>query len=135
MNPPSTAADSGNCRWPVAGRECDLSGVLSLIKKTRTAVGAVGNGPPFSKARWARLRVHGAGSVHGLFGATIDGVTAWPWPNRSSLKSSAETIVDPEASCAVNFVTRRPPLGWWRLSPPLGLLGPKLGTSNSSSTE
>jgi hypothetical protein len=32
------------------------------------AVGAVGNGPPFSKARWARLRVHGAGSVHGLFG-------------------------------------------------------------------
>jgi hypothetical protein len=31
------------------------------------AVGAVGNGPPFSKARWARLRVHGAGSVHGLF--------------------------------------------------------------------
>jgi hypothetical protein len=26
----------------------------------------VGNGPPFSKARWARLRVHGAGSVHGL---------------------------------------------------------------------
>lgn len=32
------------------------------------AVGAVENGPPFSKARWARLRVHGAGSVHGLFG-------------------------------------------------------------------
>jgi len=32
------------------------------------AVGAVENGPPFSKGRWARLRVHGAGSVHGLFG-------------------------------------------------------------------
>ena len=31
------------------------------------AVGGVGNGPPFSKARWARLRVHGAGTVHGLF--------------------------------------------------------------------
>ena len=30
-------------------------------------MGAVGNGPPFSKARWARPRVHGAGSVHGLF--------------------------------------------------------------------
>ena len=29
------------------------------------AVGGVGNGPPFSKARWARLRVHGAGTVHG----------------------------------------------------------------------
>ncbi len=31
------------------------------------AVGAVENRPRFSKDRWARLRVHGAGSVHGLF--------------------------------------------------------------------
>ena len=56
------------------------------------AVGAVGNGPPFSKARWARLRVHGAGSVHGLFGRAIGRVRAWAWPNRSTLRSSAETM-------------------------------------------
>ena len=50
---------------------------LSLIKSTTMAVGAVGNGLPFSKARWARLRVHGAGSVHGLFGRAIGRVSAW----------------------------------------------------------
>jgi hypothetical protein len=31
-----------------------------------TAVGAVEKRRRFSKARWARLRVHGADSVHGL---------------------------------------------------------------------
>lgn len=68
MSPLATAAELGNCRWPVAGRDC-VPDVLSFcVTRMTMAVGAVGNGPPFSKARWARLRVHGAGSVHGLFG-------------------------------------------------------------------
>ena len=78
---------------------------LLLITKTTMAVGAVGNGPPFSKARWARPRVHGAGSVHGLFGRAQ--------PVEPQVVD--ETIVDPEASCAVGFVTRRPRLDWRRL--------------------
>jgi hypothetical protein len=62
------------------------------------AVGAVGNGPPFSKARWARLRVHGAGSVHGLFGRDDRPAERVGVPNRSSLRSSTEAIVNPGAS-------------------------------------
>ena len=64
------AGDRSGARVIVAGRSLAVNEIspFSLLKKTRMAVGAVENGPPFSKARWARLRVHGAGSVHGLFG-------------------------------------------------------------------
>jgi len=70
---------------------------LSFIKNTRMAVGAVENGPPLSKARWARLRVHGAGSVHGLFGRG-DRRARVGAAKRSSLRSSVAAIDGPEAS-------------------------------------
>ena len=61
------------------------------------AVGAVGNGPPFSKARWARLRVHGAGSVHGLFADDDRPIERVGGGNRSTRGSSTAAIVDPGA--------------------------------------
>ena len=99
------------------------------------AVGAVGNGLPFSKARGARLRVHGAGSVHGLFGGVIG---APAWARRKPVESQVGRRGD-----------RRP---WGSLrgrvchdaaSDRLAAAFPrrvacsvrKLGTSNSSSTE
>jgi hypothetical protein len=62
------------------------------------AVGAVGNGPPFSKARWARPRVRGAGSVHGLFGRGDRLPERVGVANPSTLRSSAGAIVDRGAS-------------------------------------
>ena len=62
------------------------------------AVGAVGNGPPFSKARWARPRVHGAGSVHGLFGHGDRPPERVGAANRSTLRSSAEAVDERGAS-------------------------------------
>src|SRR5437899_9273755 len=60
-------------------------------------------------------------------GATIGGVTAWAWPNRASLRSSAGTIVDPEAACAVILSRGGLRSAGDDFSPPLGLLGPKAG--------
>ena len=79
------------------------------------AVGAVENRRRFSKDRWARPRVHGAGSVHGLVlcarpagrspslampirGATHERAVSSVWNNRSPRRSSDAAIVDPEAS-------------------------------------
>jgi hypothetical protein len=83
------------------------------------AVGAVENRRRFSKDRWARPRVHGAGSVHGLFlGACPAGFGAGRSPrlsmpiraaaderavaagskDRSTRRASAGAIVDPGAS-------------------------------------
>ena len=68
MSSLATAAELGNCRGLVAAvmRSAWRSLFLSMIQRTTWRWALVGNGPPFSKARWARLRVHGAGSVHGL---------------------------------------------------------------------
>ena len=79
------------------------------------AVGAVENRRRFSKDLWARPRVHGAGSVHGLLlcarprvgspslsmlirAAAPERAVASAWNNRSTLRPSDGAIVDPEAS-------------------------------------
>ena len=106
MSPLATAAELGICLWPVAGPDQRSAWRPSLSKKTRMAVGAVGNGLPFSKGRWARPRVHGPGSVHGLFSVPH------PW-------SAGVAIVASRACGAVELVTPRPGprLGRWRSSP------------------
>jgi len=86
----------------VAGRSLAVTDIclafLSLIKNTRMAVGAVGNGLPFSKARWARLRVHGAGSVHGLLTWADRPRARGGVRNRSARRSAGAAVVVPEAS-------------------------------------
>jgi hypothetical protein len=79
------------------------------------AVDAVENRRRFSKDRWARPRVHGAGSVHGLFlcarpagrsprlsmpirAAAHEPAVSSVWKNRSTLRSPDGAIVDPEVS-------------------------------------
>lgn len=98
-------------------------------------MGAVGNGPPFSKARWARLRVHGAGSVHGLWRGdqALERVGV---ATRSSLRSSAETIGDPAALRRGRWCHEAASARLVEVFPRrLACSVRKLGTSNSNSTE
>jgi len=91
------------------------------------AVGAVGNGPPFSKARWARLRVHGAGRVHGLFGPgdRPHGVGALK-SGRPAGRPTRRTsfLGHPGRSCLSRGGLRSVGGGF---SPTLGVLGPETG--------
>ena len=123
----------------VGGRSLAVKAIclacLSLIHRARMAVGAVGNGPPFSKARWARsARPRGRQRPRPLRGAAI------------SARVGAAKLVEPQ-------VVRRGDRRSWAIvsgrfcheaaSGRGG--GPfprrfacsvrKLGTSNSSSTE
>ena len=106
-----------------------------LITRTTMAVDGVGNGPPFSKARWARLRVHGAGTVHRLFGhrgralervgaVTRSSCIVHRGDRRSWGILSGRVIHDAVSDRGAGALPRR-----------LACSVRKLGTSNSSSTE
>ena len=62
------------------------------------AVDGVGNGPPFSKARWARPRVHGADTAHGLFGCGGRPLERVGALRPSGRRSSLTAMVDRGAS-------------------------------------